>query len=45
VIVARDEAELRQALYQVIKKMVEDGELVPVYDGDQLVDIRVVVPV
>ena len=41
---ARDETELRQALYQVIKKMVEDGELVPVYDGDQLVDIRVVVP-
>jgi len=38
------EAVLREMMYQVITRMVEDGELVPIYDGDELVDIRVNLP-
>lgn len=36
--------ELRNVLYQIISRMVEDGELVPVYERGELVDIIVNMP-
>ncbi len=44
VIVATGDEELREVMHQVIQKMIDDGELVPVYDGDRLVDVIVNVP-
>jgi hypothetical protein len=41
VIVAVETAELREMMYEVIIKMIEDGELVPVYNGCRLVDLEV----
>ena len=38
------EEVLREMMYQVISQMVEDGELVPVYDDGELVDILVNLP-
>jgi hypothetical protein len=45
VIVAKGTEGLREVMYKVITRMIEDGELVPVYEGDELVDIIVKVPV
>jgi len=43
--VAKGTEGLREVMYKVITWMIEDGELVPVYEGDELVDIIVKVPV
>jgi hypothetical protein len=39
--VATEAEGLREVMYKVINKMIEDGELVPVYEGDRLVNVIV----
>ncbi len=45
VIVAKGTEGLREVMYKVITRMIADGELVPVYEDDELVDIIVKAPV
>ncbi len=41
---ATGEEELRQVMYHVIRQLVDDGSLVPVYKDGELVDITVNMP-